>query len=186
MKVRLHELPTHRSIELSSEFVSQSVSGLALRTALERPEPDPDAGHARAELELFAEGRSVFVRGTLDGWVHIACSRCVGVVRIPIQEPIHVTFLPRSEVPQDLALDYDDEIPETEDDLDLYPYDFDEVDLEPLLREQIVLAVPFAPLCREDCPGLCVKCGVDLNHETCDCDRSVVDPRLATLKDLKV
>jgi uncharacterized protein len=184
MKVRLHELPCRRSVELSNELVRQAVSGLPLRAALERADDDPDAGRANADLELVAEGLSVFARGWLEGWVEVACSRCVGTVRLPFRERVQVTFLPRQQVPRDLALDYSDEIEVTEDDVDLYPYDDDEVDLEPLLREQVILAVPFAPLCREDCKGLCTQCGVDLNQTNCGCERSI-DPRLAALKDLK-
>jgi uncharacterized protein len=186
MKVRLHELPVRRSIDLPSEFVRKAVSGLPIRAALERPEDDPDAGQAHAELELTAEGSSVFARGSIDGWVEVACSRCIGAVRVAIHERVHVTFLPRNQVPQDFELDDDEEIEPTEDDLDLYPYDNDEVDLEPLLREQVILALPFAPLCRDDCKGLCTNCGTDLNQQSCDCNRNVVDPRLGPLKDLKV
>jgi uncharacterized protein len=88
-------------------------------------------------------------------------------------------------VPADIELEDGDEPPVTEDDLDVYPYDEDQVDLEPLLREQVILAVPFAPLCREDCKGLCSQCGSDLNEGACDCP-PLIDPRLAALKDLKV
>ena len=186
MKVRLREMPCHRSIELSNEFVRAALSGLSMRTALDRPADDPDAGRAQAELDLSAEGQSVFVRGSVDGWAELACGRCVGAVRLPIQERIGVTFLPRNQVPDDLAADADEEVEPTEDDLDLYPYDNDEIDLEPLLREQVILAVPFAPLCREDCKGLCPVCGNDLNQQECGCDRAPIDPRLAALKDLKV
>jgi uncharacterized protein len=188
MKVRLHELPVRRTIDLPSEFVRAAVSGLPIRAALERPEDDAQAGEAHADLELTAEGASVFARGSIEGWVEVACSRCIGPVRVPIRERVHVTFLPRNQVPHDFDLEDDDEfeIEPTEDDLDLYPYDAEEVDLEPLLREQVILAIPFAPLCRDDCKGLCVKCGTDLNQQSCGCERNVVDPRLGPLKDLKV
>ena len=72
-----------------------------------------------------------------------------------------------------------------EEDLDLFPYDGDAIDLEPLFREQFVLAVPFAPLCREDCKGLCPQCGIDRNTGTCSCEPPI-DPRLAALKGLKL
>lgn len=71
-----------------------------------------------------------------------------------------------------------------EDDLDLYGYEDEEVDLTPLFRDQVVLAVPFAPLCREDCKGLCPQCGADRNQETCDC-KPPLDPRWAALQNIK-
>ena len=71
------------------------------------------------------------------------------------------------------------------DDLDVFPYTGDIVDLEPLVREQFVLAVPFAPLCREDCLGLCPQCGADRNVAPCSCE-APIDPRFAALQGLKL
>jgi uncharacterized protein len=71
------------------------------------------------------------------------------------------------------------------DDLDLFPYSGEEVDLAPLLREQIILAVPYAPLCSDACRGLCVVCGIDRNTGTCTCDPTPIDPRWLALKILK-
>ena len=184
MKVPLREMPCHRSVVLGNELVRDVVSGLAIRAALERPADDPQAGQASAELELYAEDTNVFARGAVKGWVEVACGRCVEAVRVLIDETIHVTFLPREQVPAEP--EDGEEVEITEDDLDLYPYDGDEIDLLPLLREQVVMAVPFAPLCAETCKGLCPRCGSNLNTDPCDCDRHVVDPRLAALKDLKV
>jgi uncharacterized protein len=58
------------------------------------------------------------------------------------------------------------------------------LDLGPLLREQAWVDIPMKPLCRPDCQGLCPQCGADLNHESCECDRTEIDPRLAILRDL--
>jgi uncharacterized protein len=71
------------------------------------------------------------------------------------------------------------------EDLDVFAYDGEKVDLEPLFREQFVLAIPFAPLCSETCKGLCPQCGIDRNLETCACE-APIDPRLAALKGLKL
>jgi uncharacterized protein len=58
------------------------------------------------------------------------------------------------------------------------------VDLSPLLREQVWIAIPMKPLCDPDCKGLCPQCGVNLNIESCACDRARIDPRLSMLRDL--
>jgi uncharacterized protein len=58
------------------------------------------------------------------------------------------------------------------------------IDLEPLLREYMLLEVPINPLCRPDCKGLCPICGGNLNETTCDHSTSIVDPRLVALKSL--
>jgi len=65
-----------------------------------------------------------------------------------------------------------------------YPLAHDLLDLAPLARDAILLDLPLAPLCREDCAGLCPYCGIDLNDETCDC-QGPVDPRWATLDELR-
>lgn len=181
MKVRIADLPSRQSIELDAAFVRAAIDALPMRSALERPDDDPDAGRASAEIELSVESDNVFARGTLAGWIEVACGRCVCAARITFDDQLAVSFLPRARVPED-----DDEVELTEDDLDVYPYDEDEVDLEPLLREHVILAIPYAPLCKPDCKGLCTVCGEDLNQTECACDRHVADPRLAALKDIKL
>ncbi len=62
-----------------------------------------------------------------------------------------------------------------------YRLGHDFIDLELLAREALVLDLPLAPLCREDCRGLCPTCGADLNQGDCDCPPAEVDPRWAAL-----
>lgn len=81
--------------------------------------------------------------------------------------------------------DEDDGVELATDDLDVFPYGGDVIDLEPLIREQFVLAVPFAPLCKDDCLGLCPQCGVDRNVTACVCEKPI-DPRFAALQGLKL
>ena len=189
--VLVRDLPTHRTLEVPGERVAEWVKGLPMRDALAAPEGDPQAGHGTADLDLYADGAHVFAAGKFTGEVTVACSRCIGPVRIPLDEKLRVTFMPRHELPEEEDEDAaepaeDGEGAElAEDDLDLFPYDGDVVDLEPLFREQFVLAVPFAPLCREDCKGLCPQCGIDRNTGTCSCEPPI-DPRLAALKGLKI
>ncbi len=66
-----------------------------------------------------------------------------------------------------------------------YPILGDHIDLEPLAREAIVLALPLAPLCRADCAGLCSTCGADLNGGPCGCPPADTDPRWAALDALR-
>lgn len=189
MKVALRDIPCHRTVELSAAFIAEAVASLPMRAALERPADDPDAGRGSVDVDLYMEGDNVFVRGELDGWVAVACGRCVGPVQVSLAEALHVTFMPSARMPaaDDEAAEpaEDAEVELADDDLDLYPYEGEEVDLTPLLRDQVILAVPFAPLCKEDCRGLCPVCGTDLNNGSCTCDRTPVDPRWSALKNLK-
>jgi uncharacterized protein len=184
--VLLNDLPTHKTFEVAGARVEEWLRGLPMRDALGAPEGDPDAGHGTADLELYADGEHVFVHGTFKGELTVACSRCVEPVKIPIDEQLRVTFMPKSEMPaeaDDAAEEEGEEV--AGDDLDLFPYEGEQVDLEPLFREQFVLSVPYAPLCREDCKGLCPQCGIDRNTGTCTCE-APIDPRLAALKGLKL
>lgn len=187
--VLVRDLPTHRRFEVPPERVAEWVKGLPMRDALAAPEGDPQAGHGAAELDLYADGDHVFAAGTFRGDVTVACSRCIEPVRLPIDEKLRVTFMPRHELPEgdddESAKEAAEGAEVAAEDLDLFPYDGDVVDLEPLFREQFVLAVPFAPLCREDCKGLCPQCGIDRNSGTCSCEPPI-DPRLAGLKGLKL
>lgn len=185
--VLVRDLPVHRRFEVPATLVSDWLKGLPMRDALGAPDVDPQAGEGVADLDLYADGTHVFASGTFNGHLTVACSRCVGPVKMVLEETLRVTFMPPGEMPQE-----DEEAPEagegaevTEGDLDLFAYDGEKVDLEPLLREQFVLAVPFAPLCSEECKGLCPQCGIDRNTGTCNCEKPI-DPRLAALKGLKL
>ena len=66
-----------------------------------------------------------------------------------------------------------------------WPLRHEEVDLEPLVREALLLALPLAPLCGDDCRGLCPTCGADRNKGSCDCVPDDHDPRWAALDALR-
>lgn len=188
-QVLVRDLPTRRRFEVPPERVAEWLKGLPMRDALGAADGDPEAGHGEADLELYADGAHVFAVGTFRGELTVACSRCINPVTLHVDEKLRVTFLPRHEMPDDEdeepAGDAEDGAEVNEDDLDVFPYDGERVDLEPLLREQFVLAVPFAPLCAETCKGLCPQCGIDRNTASCTCEPPI-DPRLAALKGLKI
>jgi uncharacterized protein len=66
-----------------------------------------------------------------------------------------------------------------------FPFDGEQVDLAPMVRELVLMELPAAPLCREDCAGLCPTCGADLNAGSCDCPVDDRDPRWAALDVLR-
>jgi len=190
-QVLVRDLPTHRRFEVPPAQVAEWLKGLPMRDALGAPEDDPEAGQGVAELDLYADGAHAFASGTFHGELTVACSRCIIPVKLAIDEKLRVTFMPRHEIAgeddDEPARDADaDDGPEVaEDDLDVFPFDGERIDLEPLFREQFVLAVPFAPLCAETCKGLCPQCGIDRNTASCSCTPPI-DPRLAALKGLKI
>jgi uncharacterized protein len=63
-------------------------------------------------------------------------------------------------------------------------FDGEALDVDEIVKEQILLAVPTRMLCREDCKGICPQCGVDKNTGECNCETKEIDPRWAALKNL--
>ena len=72
------------------------------------------------------------------------------------------------------------------EEIDIDPLEKGVIDLREMITEQIHLSLPVKPLCEENCRGLCSRCGVDLNKETCSCADGETDPRWEALKQLKV
>ena len=186
MKVPLRELPGKRSFHLDVDMIDALVSALPMRKALGNEAGD--AGTANVELEFYIEGDNIFARGNLDAWVELACSRCLVSLQHKISEDLQLTFLPGGNLPLegDGQDDEDDAEIESAETDDTYGYEGEELDMQPLLRERLLLAIPYAPLCKADCLGLCSQCGANLNDSECGCDRKVIDPRLAALKNFKV
>lgn len=193
-RVALRDLPAHRTVEVGPDYVGSVLQGMPMRDAA----ADVPAGRGALDVDVYAEGANVHASGTMRGEIVVACSRCVGPARIAIDEDVQATFMPAAELETDEetgekapaanghAVTADDGVELDAEDLDVYPYEGEHVDLEPILREQLVLAVPFAPLCREDCKGLCPQCGVDLNVDPSHACEKPVDPRFAALKGLKL
>jgi uncharacterized protein len=80
---------------------------------------------------------------------------------------------------------YDDQDYSSEEDDEVSMLEGDLLDLEPLLRDAVVLALPFQPLCEDDCPGLCPECGVRLKDDPDHSHEAPVDPRWGKLQQLQ-
>ena len=130
------------------------------------------------------EGQVVRVEGgySLDGhlWYsgRLECSRCLEPY--PFDEDQDFSLLlykRRAPTSEEVALD--------DEDLDVWFYDDPKVPVAPIAEERIQIAVPMKPLCREDCRGLCPRCGQDLNEGLCGCAVESIDPRWEALQRLK-
>ncbi len=177
--VRVSELPLDRSYELSEDLVEKAVKELPLRAPLESEKYTGDSGSA--EVAMYSDGKHVHVSGSIVCNLTVACVRCLEPTTVSLHEPFRTMFVPAVEMPADD--DIEDLDPE---EADAFPFDGQEVDLTPVLMEQIVLSVPFSPVCKQDCQGLCVQCGVNQNQTTCRCDQENIDPRFAALKTIKL
>jgi uncharacterized protein len=112
--------------------------------------------HATGRLSKAGSGR-FYWSGHIEGAAEAPCRRCLTTVESPVSEDVHLLFTESGD--------------EDADDPDVFriPPRAHAIDLRPAIREQWLLAVPEFPLCREDCKGLCPKCGADLNAGPCQC-----------------
>ena len=115
-----------------------AASGLPMRDALGAPDPDPEAGAGDADVDLYADGDAhAFAAGTFEGHLIVACSRCVEPVRLEIDEQLRVTFMPPARCrPRTTAPARTASRSPTED-LDVFPFDGESIDLEPLLARAV-------------------------------------------------
>lgn len=151
----------------------------------------PD-GPAPLHVRLQKTASGVLLRGSTEVAVHTPCGRCLADVHLKV--PVTFTLNLVSRAALSAAQDEDgkdDEDAERDGTFDLAQVDeelFDgkTIDLDPLVREQFLLALPMHAVCRDDCKGLCGTCGQNLNEGECGCARSQVDPRLAALKNIKL
>lgn len=148
------------------------------------------AGKLRGHFDKLP-GRVLF-NGHLDVTVKAECKRCLReVVR---QNPVdfHLTFVSeRPDVPSDLDDDGEGAGGPTkgsfrDEDVDSEPFEGETIQLDPVIREEILLNLPMDVVCKAECKGLCSVCGQDLNERECGHDRKVPDPRWSALKGIKL
>ncbi len=134
----------------------------------------PEGAPVELDLRLEAVMEGVLVTGSASAALEGECVRCLE----PIREDLEVTFqelFVYDDIRDAEGAEEDDEVSMLQDDL---------VDLQPLLRDAVVLALPFQPLCQDDCPGLCTECGVRLADDPDHTHEAAIDPRWAKLAEL--
>jgi uncharacterized protein len=141
-----------------------------------------DEEHARlteppeVEGRVQTSGREVRLRGTITARAEVDCDRCLKAVSVPVETEFDVTYVPEADYRESEAAELQEE------DLSLSVFDGETIDVDELVREQLLLALPTRALCTEECKGLCPTCGADRNSAACDCETKEVDPRWAGLK----
>ncbi len=151
----------------------------------------PD-GPALLHVKLQKTGSGVLLRGSTEVAVHSPCRRCLADVHLRVPVSFTLNLVSRAALSEGEDADgADDEQTERAGSFDLERADeelFDgtTIELDPLVREQVLLALPMHAVCTEDCKGLCSQCGKNLNEGQCGCAVTQVDPRLAVLKNIKL
>jgi uncharacterized protein len=130
----------------------------------------PRGSPVELDLRLESVVEGVLVTGSATVEVRGECVRCLGEISDELEVDIQELYVyPGVEADDDLASRLEGDL----------------IDLEPLLRDEVVLDLPFQPLCRDDCSGLCIECGADLNDNPNHRHELGVDPRWEALRDLE-
>jgi uncharacterized protein len=132
----------------------------------------PEGSSVDIDLRLEAVMEGVLVTGTATAVLEGECARCLEPITDNLRVDLQELFVYDDRDGHRRGGDEDDDVSRLEDDL---------LDLEPLLRDAVVLALPFQPLCRDDCPGLCVECGARLADDPDHRHDDPIDPRWAAL-----
>jgi uncharacterized protein len=128
-----------------------------------------DFPNAHVEAEYLFDGEGVRTGGSFSAEIKTACSRCL----VEFEYPVEFQF---SEYYKKQAGEEDED--------EVYTYESDIIDLTKMLQDNIVLELPMKFLCREDCKGLCVVCGADLNKGECGCKTEIVNGPFSRLSGL--
>jgi uncharacterized protein len=176
MKIPVDEIPQSPKELTFSEKIEEL-------NKLCRRNDHPDFGFPpsiEAHLVYYRSGSDIFFDGSFRGQFTGCCGRCLENYSFTLDKDFAFVLTPEPAKSERRA----EELHGAE--LGLSYYSSDEIDLAPLIAEQVMLALPTRPLCAEDCRGLCGSCGANLNCETCDCSTQTGDPRMAIFRTLKV
>jgi uncharacterized protein len=118
------------------------------------------------EVTVSKIGEDVRVEGAVRCTMKILCDRCLEGFPLPVSAHLDIELAPRSDQPK---------LPEVElagEEMNLYYFEGDELELEPYIYEEVMLAIPIKALCDEACKGICPVCGKNKNTEACECGAS--------------
>ena len=145
---------------------------------------DLELPSARIATPIKLDGKAVktsgvvAITGRLTGSVEIDCDRCLEPVEQSIDIDLDLEFIPIHQVDDEASLELHAA------DMKRDQIDGSEISLADIAREQILLDLPQQFFCKDDCRGLCEKCGTNLSLKDCDCEDDEIDPRWAALKNL--
>ncbi len=176
MKIRVDDLK-YKTVELSAE---EQVGGYPNLLAMQEAGECAFLAPLGVHLSIAREFDHIRVNGRVETELNLNCARCLAEYRMAVVSPFTIFYMRGDGMPQD------EDVELAEEDLISSTYEGDEIDFTAEISEQVILAIPFKPLCREDCRGLCANCGADLNTMECTCDRGDINLKFSALKNLKI
>ena len=176
MNFRLEDIP-REGREMEAE---QDPGWLDERLGTEERRPFRLLRPIRIHLKLSKSGRTVLVESQIWSEAEFSCDRCLDRFSSCLNSIYKTTLKPKPQIPSQ------EEVALERNDLETDFYEGDEIDLTLILQDQILLAIPPKSVCRDECRGLCQRCGKNMNRETCGCTAQEIDSRLQALKNFKV
>ncbi len=177
MKFRIEDIPP----EGREDQYTWEEKELADRLSVETARLFEFIGPIGIRLRLSRSGSSVLMKSRISARVKWLCARCLDPFEMDLASEFKTTLKPK---PANLELS--EEVELTREDLETEFYDGEEVEVSHLVKDQILLTLPQKAVCRDDCRGLCARCGKNLNREVCSCREEAVDPRFAALKSFRI
>src|SRR5215213_6979878 len=165
--ITLENSPYEFDFELTPEEIDLDSEDAKLKTA------------ANVKGKLTRHIAQTDVEGTITAELEVECTRCLE----KIEKKIEILFEAAFVSPENYTQAKEAEL--NAGDLDVSVLEGNEIDMTELVREQILLNLPEQVFCREDCKGLCEKCGANRNLINCNCLEEEIDPRWSALKNLK-
>ncbi len=136
--------------------------------------------HAEGSAELVSHTLGdIRLQGNLQVTVAAPCDRCLEPVSLPVQSPFDLVYMPASEASEGGEEEIDDAA------VEVGFYEGNGIQLNDVLREVVLLALPMQLVCSESCKGICPVCGQNRNQRECACHTSAADDRWNKLKDLR-
>ena len=178
MKIHIQHVPT----EGTTLAYSKGAREFPVLKALMEEGDCRFRGPLSIELTVVPERELFKVSGVVEVDVQLQCSRCLAEIDSRLSRRFILRF--SKEIPQDLHGSDPQEMELTADQIGLIYFKGDEIDFKDSVQEQVVMALPYKPLCHETCKGLCPRCGVDLNVEACACSGERSGSPFAVLQNL--
>jgi uncharacterized protein len=118
------------------------------------------------DLEIMRSKDNVWVQGPVTSVLSLTCARCLTTFSYGIDTNLDIELAPKDTAPDAAEVELKGE------ELDIYYYDGDEIDIDDYVFEEVILNLPIKALCAESCKGLCPICGKNLNSEDCQCEKT--------------
>lgn len=138
----------------------------------------------KTRLRAYRVGDMVEVEGNLETRARLSCSRCLCEFETQIVSGFALTY--EQEKSEGLETLSHEEVELSPGDMGLIPFRGEEINLMEAIQEQVLMALPLKPLCREKCKGLCPKCGANLNPGDCGCENATFNNKFSALKNLNL